>query len=203
MAKELFTMARGLHLVLASASPRRKAFLQDWGVPFSCRPVADEPDPAEHEPAADFVNRCAAFKLEHCPASPYEVVVAADTVVAMDGRIMGKPADADEALSMLKALAGRDHQVITAAAVRLPGSRVLTHTSVCDVHMYPWDERALAAYVATGECLDKAGAYAIQGVGAFLVERIDGSWSTVVGLPVSWLASVLTRHGVLLPTSLT
>ncbi len=195
----LFTLTGCTRLVLASGSPRRRQFLSEWGVPFDCRPVAGEPDPVDGEPAMSFSARCAAFKLERCPGKEGEVVIAADTVVALRGRIMGKPADAREALDMLRSLAGRDHQVITAVAVALADGETITSTQVCGVHMHAWDDEALAAYVATGECLDKAGAYAIQGVGAFLVDRIDGSWSTVVGLPVSWLANEFVRRGVMAP----
>ena len=197
MGSPLFQLAQGVSLVLASGSPRKRQFLTEWGVPFACRPVAGEPDPVEAEPAAAFVGRCADFKLAHASRQPHEVVIAADTVVACDDRIMGKPADEDDALAMLLALAGREHQVITAVSVGFPDGSCERTCSVCNVHMLKWDRETLQAYVRTGECLDKAGAYAIQGIGAFLIDRIDGSWSTVVGLPVSWLAGVLAAKGVL------
>lgn len=200
-SKPLFTLAPGISLVLASASPRRQQFLSEWGVPFSCRPVAGEPDPAGDESARDYVARCAAWKLDHAEASAGEVIIAADTVVALSDRIMGKPADDARALAMLTALAGRDHQVITACACLFPDGGRSRTADVCHVHMHDWDRETLQAYVRTGECRDKAGAYAIQGIGAFLVDRIDGSWSTVVGLPVSWLAAELIRNKVLLPTA--
>ncbi|MDO5536213.1 MAG: Maf family nucleotide pyrophosphatase [Desulfovibrionaceae bacterium] len=199
LEKPLFRPAPGMRLVLASGSPRRRQFLAEWGVPFAVRPVAGEPDPKADEPAADFVARCAAYKLDHAERAEGETVIAADTVVALDDRIMGKPDGEAGALAMLQALAGRDHQVITAVAVEFPdGSRACT-ADVCHVHMQAWGTEALQAYVGTGECLDKAGAYAIQGIGAFLVDRIDGSWSTVVGLPVSWLARQLADRGVIVP----
>ncbi len=166
---------------------------------FSLRPVAGEPDARPGEDAEAFAARCAWSKLEGAAPAAREVVVAADTVVALEGRIMGKPADSREALDMLLALAGRDHQVITAVALALPGGERLRARDVCHVHFHPWSREVLAAYAATGECLDKAGAYAIQGKGAFLAERIEGSWSTVVGLPVTWLARTLTERGILLP----
>ena len=197
--RPLFRLTQGLDLVLASASPRRRQFLSEWGVPFVVRPVEGEPDAVAGESALDFVQRCAAFKMQAARGADREVVVAADTVVALEGRIMGKPADDDEALDMLQALSGRSHQVITAVALSFPDQTSLVQCDTCDVHFAPWSRAVLQAYVATGECSDKAGAYAIQGCGAFLADRIDGCWSTVVGLPVSWLAAELVQRGLLAP----
>ena len=100
---------------------------------------------------------------------------------------------------MLKSLSGRDHQVITAVALSFADQNTITVCDVCNVHFYPFGEDILRSYVGTGECDDKAGAYAIQGKGAFLVEKIDGSWSTVVGLPMTWVVQKLLQAGVLLP----
>lgn len=195
----LFTLKHGISLVLASGSPRRKEFLESWGIPFTCRPVAGEPDPVAGESAAAFVSRCAEYKLAHGQQGPCELVIAADTVVALDDKIMGKPCDEEEALSMLMSLSGHVHQVMTATSISFPDKTVASTCSVCHVHMPDWDRETLRAYVATGESMDKAGAYAIQGKGAFLIDRIDGSWSTVVGLPVSWLARELAAKGMLYP----
>ncbi|MDO4839333.1 MAG: Maf family protein [Desulfovibrionaceae bacterium] len=199
MASPLFTLKHGISLVLASGSPRRKEFLESWGIPFTCRPVAGEPDPVAGESAAAFVSRCAEYKLAHGQQGPCELVIAADTVVALDDKIMGKPCDENEALSMLMSLSGHVHQVMTATSISFPDKTVASTCSVCHVHMPDWDRETLRAYVATGESMDKAGAYAIQGKGAFLIDRIDGSWSTVVGLPVSWLARELAAKGMLYP----
>ncbi len=199
VASPLFTLKHGISLVLASGSPRRKEFLESWGIPFTCRPVAGEPDPVAGESAAAFVSRCAEYKLAHGQQGPCELVIAADTVVALDDKIMGKPCDEEEALSMLMSLSGHVHQVMTATSISFPDKTVASTCSVCHVHMPDWDRETLRAYVATGESMDKAGAYAIQGKGAFLIDRIDGSWSTVVGLPVSWLARELAAKGMLYP----
>lgn len=199
VASPLFQLKSGISLVLASGSPRRKEFLESWGIPFTCRPVAGEPDPVAGEAASAFVSRCARFKLAHSRQESCELVLAADTVVALDDKIMGKPCDQDEALDMLMSLSGHVHQVMTAASISLPDKSIVSTCSVCHVHMPDWDRETLRAYVATGESMDKAGAYAIQGKGAFLIDRIDGSWSTVVGLPVSWLARELAAKGILLP----
>ena len=199
VASPLFQLKHGICLVLASGSPRRKEFLESWGIPFTCRPVTGEPDPVAGETASAFVSRCAQYKLAHSQQGPGELVLAADTVVALDDKIMGKPCDREEALDMLMSLSGQVHQVMTAASISFPDKTVASTCSVCHVHMPEWDRKTLRAYVATGESMDKAGAYAIQGKGAFLIDRIDGSWSTVVGLPVSWLARELAAKGILLP----
>ena len=197
--RPLFRLKAGASLVLASGSPRRRDFLAAWGVPFLVRPAAAEPDPEPGEDPRAFVARSASAKLEASGWSAGELVVAADTVVVHGGRVLGKPAGEADALGMLKSLAGQVHEVMTGVALRLPDGAREAFADVCRVSFHPWDEAVLAAYVATGECLDKAGAYAVQGQGAFLVDRIDGSWSTVVGLPVSRLAALLAQGGWLLP----
>ncbi len=195
----LFRLKAGISLVLASGSPRRRDFLAAWGVPFLVRPASAEPDPEPGEDPRTFVARSASAKLEASGWSAPELVVAADTVVVHGRSVLGKPAGDAEALLMLQELSGQVHEVMTGVALRFPDGSRDAFTDVCRVSFHPWDEAVLAAYVATGECLDKAGAYAVQGQGAFLVDRIDGSWSTVVGLPVSRLAALLARQGWLLP----
>ncbi len=199
--KPLFTLAPDTQLVLASGSPRRKQFLDDLGVPYAVRPVPGEPDAIPGQDFREFALHCALFKMWAARRADNEVIVAADTIVTLDGCIMGKPADRLEALSMLKRLSGRDHQVVTAVALNTKDQNTITWCDVCNVHFAPWPDTVLQAYVETGECDDKAGAYAIQGKGAFLVERIDGSWSTVVGLPMTWLVQKLLQHNVLLAES--
>lgn len=196
-------------MVLASASPRRKEFLQDMGLTFTCvRPSGLEPSPQCNESPADYAQRaadskCLAVSAQH----PHEVVIGADTVVALQHSIFGKPDDARHALEMLKALSGHSHTVISALCLALPPTsesppKVLRLHRSTTVTFYPWPEDILEAYVATGEPMDKAGAYAIQGQGAFLVESIQGSWSTVVGLPLTELMHLLLREKVILPHSL-
>ena len=195
----LFRLKAGVSLVLASGSPRRRDFLAGWGVPFAVRPASAEPDPGNGEDPLAFVARSAAAKLASSGWSAGELVVAADTVVVHAGQVLGKPENGADALRMLKGLSGQVHEVVTGVALRFPDGGSHAFADVCRVSFHPWDEAVLAAYVATGECGDKAGAYAVQGQGAFLVDRIDGSWSTVVGLPVSRLASLLANRGWLLP----
>ena len=170
-------------LVLASASPRRRELLQDLGLDFLCRPVDLDETPLSGESADAYVRRLARAKAA-AAARKGELVLAADTIVVRDGQLLGKPADPEEARTMLASLSGRDHAVHTGVAVHLPPST--TREAVCRsvVTMAALSREEIGWYVATGEPLDKAGAYAIQGLGALIVERIDGNYSNVVGLPL-------------------
>ncbi len=192
-----------LPVVLASGSPRRREFLLSLGLAFEVYGNgAAEPDPLPGEPPADYARRAAVAKAESVAASrPGCVVIAADTVVALHGEVMGKPQDRADAVRMLTRLAGHTHEVVSACCVALPdGSRATFHAAT-RVTMWDVPAAAIAAYAATGEPDDKAGAYGIQGVGAFLVESIDGSWSNVVGLPVAELVRLLLRRGVIMPVA--
>ena len=191
-----------LPVVLASGSPRRREFLHSLGLSFEVYGNgAAEPEPLPAEPPAHYARRAAAAKAASVAATrPGSVVIAADTVVALHGEIMGKPQDRADALRMLSRLAGHTHEVVSACCVALPdGTREIFHAAT-RVTMWDAPAAALAAYAATGEPDDKAGAYGIQGVGAFLVESIDGSWSNVVGLPVAELVRLLLQHGVIAPS---
>ena len=171
-------------LVLASASPRRRELLAALGISARVRPAAVDETPLDGEPAADCVVRLARAKA-HVDARPGELILAADTLVVLDGRILGKPAGPEEAAAMLARLAGRDHLVQTGVAVHDADSgATAAAVETTRVTLAALDARRIAAYVATGEPLDKAGAYAIQGLGALFVESIDGNYSNVVGLPL-------------------
>ena len=171
-------------LVLASASPRRRELLAGLGLTPVLRPVDLDETPRDGEPAADCVLRLARAKAA-AAARPGELVLAADTLVVLDGRILGKPEGAAEARLMLGDLAGRDHLVMTGVAVRdFDAGRTAAAMETTRVTVGPLDAERITAYVSTGEPLDKAGAYAIQGLGALFVERIDGNYSNVVGLPL-------------------
>ena len=274
----LFTLTEGFRLVLASGSPRRRLFLSEWGLPFElARPDGAEPLPLPGEQPDAYTRRAAAAKAYAVAASldrtgartsastqDKAIILSADTVVAVDGDILGKPHDAAHALAMLQRLTGRGHEVISAVCLLLPpsagapeeifgnapcnasgnasgntsgdtsgktsgktsgathdatpdhaphkahdtdincesqgcGAEELIFSDVSRVYFHPWPESVLRAYVDTGEPHDKAGAYAIQGQGAFLVDRIEGSWSTVVGLPVTQLAHLLLHRGFMRP----
>jgi septum formation protein len=173
-----------VHLVLASTSPRRAELLTAAGLPFTVQPVdADESGDPREEPEA-YVRRVAALKADAAGQPPADtVVLTADTVVVIDGERLGKPVDAADARDMLARLSGRTHEVLTAIALShrtmrtVDVARTLVTFNVVPPHVIKW-------YVATGEPLDKAGAYAIQGLASRFIERIEGSYTNVVGLPV-------------------
>ena len=186
-------------LILASTSPRRQQFLRDMGLKFmAIKPERDEPQPLPGEAPADYVDRVAAHKAADVAfRNPGHVVVAADTVVVIGQEILGKPMDEMDSLRMLALLAGKTHTVITAVQVIFPDASRAGFACSSQVRLYPWPRAVLAAYARSGESLDKAGAYAVQGKGAFLVASITGSWSNVVGLPVAELIELLLQHGLI------
>ena len=185
-------------IVLASGSPRRQELLNRIGITdFDIRmPQTDEHYPASLTPAqiVEYISRekaDAAAKL----CTPEEIVITADTMVFLDDARLGKPADEAEALQMLTALQGRRHTVCTGVTVR-QGEKALTRAQHTDVYFRPATQRELKAYIAGGEPMDKAGAYGVQGQGALLVERIDGDFFNVMGLPVVLLAEMLGEFGI-------
>jgi nucleoside triphosphate pyrophosphatase len=190
-----------LPLYLASASPRRQELLAALGLTFALRPAEADEAPAPGERPEDHVVRLAARKAAAVASAlrregTEALVLGADTTVALDGAILGKPADGADALAMLRRLAGRTHEVLTACRlVRADDGRAAAALAVSRVAFAPWDERLARWYVATGEPMDKAGAYGIQGRGVFLAEGIDGSWSNVVGLPLETLPRLFDEVG--------
>lgn len=185
-------------IILASSSPRRRELLTHVGCEFEVIvPDAAEPLPAVGEGAHDFVRRSAAAKCSAVSAAhPDRVVLAADTIVVLDGAILGKPRGADDAFSMLKRLVGRTHQVMSCVAARR-GEHSAERLSITDVSFRgDITDDELRRYVATGEPLDKAGAYGIQGLGSLLVRHIDGDYFGVVGLPMADTASILDEFGI-------
>jgi len=189
-------------LILASASPRRRELLALAGVPFDIVvSPAQEPDPDVNEHPAAYAARMARLKAAAvAEAHPDAVVLGADSVVAVGETILGKPANAADALRMLRLLSGRSHQVVTGCAIFAPGREPEIFTVATDVTMGVVSEDRLAAYVATGEPMDKAGAYAIQGGAAAFVTSICGSYTNVVGLPLAEVVEVLGTWGVIVPT---
>jgi septum formation protein len=189
----------GRDIILASASPRRAALLAQIGLPFRVHPstLDEEGGTAEVGREAPDVVACrlARAKAEDVAAQVTRgLIIGADTIVICEGRIFGKPRDGAEARDMLLRLAGRTHQVVTGVAVvEAETGRVEVDAAVTAVTMRALASTEAAAYVATGEPLDKAGAYAIQGRGALLVEWIQGDYSNVVGLPLPTLARLLRR----------
>jgi septum formation protein len=179
-------------LILASQSPRRQELLTAAGIPFEVRVsgVPEEVLPGENP--RDHVRRLALEKASAVPRLPGEVVLGADTVVVVDGEILGKPKDAADGRRMLGLLAGRDHVVVTGVALlHSDGMEVDDCRTV--VHFGPLSDAEIDAYLASGEPFDKAGAYAIQGLASKFIERIDGDYANVVGLPVAMVYRHL-RH---------
>ncbi len=186
-------------IYLASTSPRRQELLRQIGIEFIQIPLDVDERQMSQESADTYVRRLALLKAREglITLAPTDTrpVLGADTIVVLDGRIFGKPADETEAKNMLKALSGRRHQVMTAIAlVTHEKEEVLLRST--DVIFRPLSDEDVNAYCQTGEFYDKAGAYALQGKGALFVEHIEGSYSGVVGLPLMETADVLARFGV-------
>ena len=174
----------GPTLVLASRSPRRRELLSRAGIPFLVRPgQVDERVLPGEDPVAH-VRRLARAKAEAAPAAPGEVILAADTVVTLDNHILGKPAGEDDALRMLRLLSGRAHTVLTGICLRTLSEAVVDAEATL-VRFLPLSEAEIREYVLSGEPMDKAGAYAIQGLASKFIDRVEGCYFNVVGLPVS------------------
>ncbi len=183
-------------VVLASASPRRRELLDLVGIAHEVEPADIDESYREGEEAAEHAERLAREKGAAIAARhPDAVVISADTIVVMDGLVLGKPRDEADAARMLSLLGGQTHVVLTAVAVAYGGAMRSGVESV-RVSFRPLSGEAIASYIATGEPMDKAGAYGIQGFGATLVERIDGDYFAVMGLAVGRMVELLERVGV-------
>lgn len=192
-------------VVLASASPRRRELLAQVGITLRTVPAAVDETVLAGESAERHVVRLSEAKALAIAARrevPGRWFIGSDTVVVRDATILGKPVDAADAAAMLRSLAGRAHQVVTGFAVhdRATG-RMLSGAVVTRVWIKPLTAREIAGYLATGEPFDKAGAYAVQGQGAFMVPRIEGSYSNVVGLPLCEVLAALEQLGAPPPFS--
>ena len=187
-----------MEIILASQSPRRQELLERMGI-RNFRVVSADIDEREEEqlPPEQLVCRLALRKAEAVAekAPKGAVIIAADTVVSLDGTVLGKPGDKLEAFKMLSTLSGNRHQVYTGLCVIWDGDK-RTEYEVTDVTFRELGEKEIEDYIATGEPMDKAGAYGIQGYGALLVERIEGDYYNVMGLPVCRLGTVLLELGV-------
>lgn len=191
--KEVCTI---LKLVLASGSPRRRDLLRQIGLTeFVIRvPDVEETLPDGLSPA-ETVETISRQKAQAVDAAPDELILAADTMVFLDGLRLGKPRDESDALRMLTALQGRRHTVCTGVTLR-QGARLLTRSESTGVTFRPASRETLLRYIATGEPMDKAGAYGLQGRGVLLVERVDGDFSNVIGLPLPLLDRMSTEFGM-------
>lgn len=188
-------MSGGRRLVLASGSPRRSELLATLGIRFEVRPVDIDESPLQGESPRAMVQRLACAKA-HGQAHDGEVVLAADTVVVLDSLILGKPSDRSDAARMLRELQGREHTVVTGVAlVEAGSSSQRVGVEQTSVRIAPMDHDSVAWYVETGEPMDKAGAYAIQGLGACFVLSIRGNYTNVVGLPLPKVRQLLSELG--------
>jgi septum formation protein len=187
-------------LVLASASPRRRELLQNAGIPFVIQPSGIPELPREGEAPQVCAERLAREKaLDVFRQRPQDFVLGADTIVIVDSQILGKPRDARDAARMLRLLSGRTHQVTTGVCLTAPDGKGTsiedTRSETTLVTMSELSDDDIQSYVATGEPLDKAGAYAIQGIASRWISRIEGDYFNVVGLPVSLVYRMLRESG--------
>lgn len=183
-------------LILASASPRRRELMDKFGLAYQVIPAeGEETAPGELSPGELVAALAAGKAAEVSGRCPDAVVIAADTVVEVDGRILGKPGTPERAEEMLSALSGREHRVWTGVCVR-EGTLALTRCECTEVRFRELSKEEIRDYVATGEPLDKAGAYGYQGLACLFVDRIEGDYFNVVGLPVCTLGLMLRRFGI-------
>jgi septum formation protein len=196
-------------LILASASPRRQELLRNAGIPFAVQPTDIPEAPREGESPKTCAERLAQEKaLAVFRNRPEDLILGADTIVVVDGEILGKPRDAEDAARMLRLLSGRTHQVTTGvclvgpSALRTENRQLATgfedtRSETTLVTMHPLTDDDIRFYVSTGEPMDKAGAYAIQGIASRWISRIEGDYCNVVGLPVSLVCCMLRERGIL------
>jgi septum formation protein len=191
--------SREPRIVLASESPRRSDLLTRIVGRFDVLPARVDEDAASlgaATPEDGALASARAKALAVAAQCPDAVVIGCDTVVIVDGQALGKPKDEDDAIGMLLSLGGREHEVATGVVVCLPGGRILEALELTRVTFRPLTRQLAAGYVAQGESLDKAGAYGIQGLGSLLVERIEGCYYNVVGLPLHRLGRMLEDAGL-------
>jgi septum formation protein len=185
-----------LRVILASQSPRRRELLALIGVPHTVRPAdIDETYLAGEMPAAHAERLAREKAAVIARDEPDAIVIGSDTIVVVDGDVLGKPRDEAHAAEMLARLSGRSHVVMTAVAVTWRGVE-LSAVEEVDVLLHPIDAETIRAYIATGEPMDKAGAYGIQGYGATIVARVDGDYFAVMGLPLQRLVQLMSRLGL-------
>ena len=188
---------KDMHVILASGSPRRRALLDMVGI--SCEVcIPDIEENTDKTVPSEIVKDLSLQKaLSVAPKYPGQAVLAADTIVEIDGRILGTPKTEDEAFSMLKMLSGRTHSVYTGVALIFPDGSRDSFYSETRVTMFDNSDDLIRDYISTGEPMDKAGSYGIQGTGAYLVEKVDGDYGTIVGLPVSIVFRKLREYTLL------
>lgn len=187
-----------MRVVLASQSPRRKMLLEQIGLQFICKPaVVDETINDEEDPTLACIKLATMKARQVAQQEPEAIVIAADTIVILDNHVLGKPAHKEEAFKMLALLSGREHRVITGLCVLNTVKQIIDSQAVISrVRFRTIQEGEIRAYIDSGEPMDKAGAYGIQGLGAVFVEGIEGCFYNVVGLPIYTLYLMLQKHGL-------
>lgn len=186
--------AQKYKVILASASPRRKEILGKTGIDFEVQ-VSDCDENIDEKQPDKLVMKLSELKARDVASkNPDAIIIGSDTVVAHKGHIMGKPADRAEAISMIKSFAGDIHQVYTGVTIIIPNEKTYTYNVCTDVHVLQMTDEEIERYVDTGEPMDKAGAYAIQGLFAPFISKIDGDYYNVVGLPVSSVYEILKLY---------
>jgi septum formation protein len=197
----MYRVRPGQELVLASASPRRQEFLSRLGLVFQVVPARVDEALLPGEPAPRAARRLARSKARGVAAArPGATVLAADTLVVLGQEVLGKPRDLDDARRMLGLLSGAVHQVVTGYCLRHQG-REHCGQAISRVGFRALSDAEIAAYLASGEPLGKAGAYAVQGLGAALVDRVNGSYTNVVGLPLARMVELMLGMGIIEPTA--
>ena len=183
-------------IILASGSPRRRELLRGLGLEFEIyKPEVDE-SRLDNERPEDLCKRLSRIKARAGSQKFHDsIIIAADTIVAIDGLILGKPSDRNEAFDMLRTLQGREHEVLTGLTV-CDDEHIISHVEHTRVKFRQLSDSQIKNYISSGECDDKAGAYAVQGKGALLVEGLDGDYFNVVGLPVCALGRILAEFGI-------
>lgn len=190
------TKPRTPKIVLASQSPRRAELMKMLGFQFDVVPADIDETYSNNESGPQHAERLAREKAELvAKAHPKAIVIGSDTVVVLDIHVLGKPKSKDEAIEMLMRLQGRVHQVTTGIAIAVPGQKLRYGVEIVQVKFRHFDRETATAYVATGEAMDKAGAYGIQGFGAALVEWVRGDYFAVMGLPVQRMIALLEASG--------
>ena len=185
-------------LILASSSPRRQELLRQAGIAFQVHAAHINEDQIAGEDARDYAMRLSREKAQAVAAHyPRSYVLGADTIVVVDGEVLGKPKDHADAARMLRVLSARGHEVTTAVSLVAPDARTETRACTTKVYFRELTEDEIQQYVASGEPMDKAGAYAIQGGASRWADRIEGEWSNVVGLPLSLVTDLLRTNGLL------
>lgn len=190
------TKAQEQNLILVSASPRRRELLKRLGFQFEVKPADVDERAIEYKSPRELAMKAAYQKVlsKASELTPSSILVGCDTIVVLDGTVFGKPANADEALQMLRTLSGRRHSVISGVAVKATPSSVLLDVEESYITFRGLSEREIREYVESGEPMDKAGAYAIQGGARAFVEKIEGDYWNVVGLPIHKLLDMLSQY---------